>query len=44
MQNSLILFREHLGMTFPVQADDRSAEFSTMAGSGTSTPISGVEV
>lgn len=29
-RNSLILFRDHLGMTFPVQADDRSDEFSIM--------------
>lgn len=41
MQNSLILFREHLGMTFQVQADDGSDEFSIMTGPGTSTPISG---
>lgn len=26
-RNSLILFREHLGLTFPFQADDRSDEF-----------------
>lgn len=42
-QNTLILFREHLGMTFLVQVDDRSDEFSSMTGSGTSMPMSGVE-
>lgn len=42
-QSSLMLFREHLGMTFPVQANDMSDEFPTMMGVGMPTPMPGVE-